>query len=68
MLHSKLFNPLNPILGMAPLEATMLRVDAQNEGATLMKRLLERGYTPGGSRRRRIRSGKTRRSRSSRRA
>ena len=47
MLHSKLFNPLNPILGMAPLEAAMLRVDAQNEGATLMKRLLERGYTPG---------------------
>jgi HK97 family phage portal protein len=47
MMHSKLFNPLNPILGMAPLEAAMLRVDAQNEGATLMKRLLERGYAPG---------------------
>src|SRR5215831_19002879 len=47
MMHSKLFNPLNPLIGMAPLEAAMLRVDAQNEAATLMKRLYERGYAPG---------------------
>jgi len=47
MWHAKLFNPLNPLIGMAPLEAAMLRVDAQNEGATLLKRLFERGYAPG---------------------
>ena len=47
MWHSKLFNPLNPLIGMAPLEAAILRVDAQNEAATLLKRLYERGYAPG---------------------
>ena len=47
MVHSKLFNPLDPIYGMAPLEAAMLRVDAENEGATLMKRTLQRGFSPG---------------------
>lgn len=47
MLQSKLFNPLDAIYGMAPLEAAMLRVDAQNEGATLLKRLLQSGFAPG---------------------
>jgi HK97 family phage portal protein len=47
MIHSKLFNPLDPIFGMSPLEAAMLRVDAQNEAAMLLKRVLERGFSPG---------------------
>jgi HK97 family phage portal protein len=47
MVHSKLFHPLDPIYGMAPLEAAMLQVDAQNEGATLMKRMLQGGFAPG---------------------
>lgn len=47
IVQSKLFNPLNAVYGMAPLEAAMLRVDAQNEAATLMKRVLQRGYVPG---------------------
>jgi HK97 family phage portal protein len=47
LLQSKLFNPLHPVYGLAPLEAAMLSVDTQNEGATLMKRILQRGYSPG---------------------
>jgi HK97 family phage portal protein len=47
LIHSKLFHPTDPIYGMAPLEAAMLRVDAQNEGTTLMKRVLQRGFAPG---------------------
>lgn len=47
MLHSKMFNPTDDILGMSPLEAAMLRVDAQNEGFTLIKRMLQRGFSPG---------------------
>jgi HK97 family phage portal protein len=47
LVHSKLFNPLDDIYGMAPLEAALLRVDAQNEGVALMKRILQRGYSPG---------------------
>lgn len=47
LVHSKLFHPLNPVYGMAPLEAAMLRVDMQNEGQTLMKRVLQRGFVPG---------------------
>jgi HK97 family phage portal protein len=47
IVHSKLFNPTNDILGMAPLEAAMLRVDAENEGLTLMKKMLQRGFSPG---------------------
>lgn len=47
LMHSRLFNPFDPVIGMAPLEAAMLRVDAQNEGATLLKSLLQRGFAPG---------------------
>jgi HK97 family phage portal protein len=47
VVQSKLFHPTDPVYGMAPLEAAMIRVDAQNEGATLMKRVLQRGYVPG---------------------
>jgi HK97 family phage portal protein len=47
MVHSRLFNPLDQIYGMAPLEAALLQVDAQNEGSTLMKRLLQSGHVPG---------------------
>lgn len=47
MVHSKLFNPLDDIYGMAPLEAALMRVDAQNEGTALMKRILQRGFSPG---------------------
>lgn len=45
--HSKLFNPTDDIYGMAPLQAALLRVDAENEGLTLMKRMLQRGFAPG---------------------
>lgn len=47
MVHSKLFNPVDPVYGMSPLEAAMLRVNAQNEAASLLKRVLERGFSPG---------------------
>src|SRR4029453_16788680 len=47
VVHSKLFNPVDDIYGMAPLQAAMLRVDAENEGVTLMKRMLQRGFAPG---------------------
>jgi HK97 family phage portal protein len=47
MAHSKLFNPSDDIYGMAPLQAALLRVDAENEGLTLMKRMLQRGFAPG---------------------
>jgi HK97 family phage portal protein len=47
MVHSKLFNPLDDVYGMAPLEAALMRVDAQNEGTALMKRILQRGFSPG---------------------
>jgi HK97 family phage portal protein len=47
MLHSRLFNPLDPIYGMSPLEAALLDIDAQNESATLMKRTMQSGFTPG---------------------
>jgi len=45
--HSKLFNPTDDIYGMAPLQAALLRVDAENEGLTLIKRMLQRGFSPG---------------------
>src|SRR5262245_48421412 len=47
IVQSKLFNPLDDVFGMAPLTAAMLMVDTQNEGATLVKRMLQRGYAPG---------------------
>jgi HK97 family phage portal protein len=47
MMHSKLFNPLDPIYGMSPIEAALLDIDAQNESATLMKRLMQAGFSPG---------------------
>lgn len=47
IVHSKLFNPTHAIYGMAPLEAAMLKVDWQNEGGTLAKRILQRGFSPG---------------------
>lgn len=47
LVQSKLFNPLDDVFGMAPLTAAMLMVDTQNEGAALMKRMLQRGYSPG---------------------
>jgi len=47
IVHSKLFNPTDDIYGMAPLQAALLRVDAENEGLTLMKRMLQRGFSPG---------------------
>jgi HK97 family phage portal protein len=47
IVQSKLFNPLDPIYGMAPLSAALMKVDMQNEGQTLMKRVLQRGYSPG---------------------
>jgi HK97 family phage portal protein len=47
LVQSKLFNPLNDVFGMAPLDAAMLSVDTQNEGATLLKRVLQRGFAPG---------------------
>ena len=47
IVHSKLFNPTSDVYGMAPLAAAMLRVDAENEGLTLMKRIMQRGFAPG---------------------
>lgn len=47
IVHSKLFNPADDIYGMAPLQAALLRVDAENEGLTLLKRMLQRGFAPG---------------------
>lgn len=47
MIHSKLFNPFDPVFGMAPLQAAMLRVQAENEGAALMSQILGRGHSPG---------------------
>jgi len=47
LIQSKLFNPLDPIYGMAPLTAALLAVDMANEGAALFKRIMQRGYSPG---------------------
>jgi len=47
VVQSKLFNPLDPIYGMAPMEAAYMRVEAENEGAALMRQLLANGYSPG---------------------
>ena len=47
MVHSKLFNPSSDVYGMSPLEAALLDIDAQNESATLMKRTMQSGFTPG---------------------
>jgi len=47
LVHSKLFNPVGYVYGLPPLAAAMLRVDAENEGIALMKRMLQRGYSPG---------------------
>jgi HK97 family phage portal protein len=48
MVQSKLFNPIpGTPYGMAPLQAAMMRVDAQNEAHTLLKRVMQRGYVPG---------------------
>jgi HK97 family phage portal protein len=47
MVHSKLFNPFDPIRGMAPLQAAMLRVEAENNGADLMNTILSSGHSPG---------------------
>lgn len=47
MIHSKLYNPFDAVYGMAPLQAAMLRVQAENEGASLMSQILGRGHSPG---------------------
>ncbi len=47
VVQSKLFNPLDPIYGMAPMEAAYMRVEAENEGAALMRQLLAQGFSPG---------------------
>jgi HK97 family phage portal protein len=47
IIHSRLFNPLDPICGMSPIEAALLDIDAQNESAALMKRTMQSGFTPG---------------------
>lgn len=47
MVQSKLFSPLDDVFGMAPLTAAMLMVDTQNEGTSLAKRTLQRGFAPG---------------------
>lgn len=47
MVHSKLFNPLDPIYGMAPLQAAMLDVASQNQTAELLTRVLRAGFSPG---------------------
>lgn len=47
LVQSRLFSPIPGPYGMAPLQAAMMRVDFQNEGQTLLKRVLQRGYVPG---------------------
>jgi HK97 family phage portal protein len=47
MVHSKLFNPFDSIMGMAPLEAAMLRVLTQNEGIESLRRSYQKGSSPG---------------------
>jgi HK97 family phage portal protein len=47
MMHSKLFNPLHPIDGMAPLDAAMVNVLLQNEGVESVRRSLQRGAVDG---------------------
>lgn len=47
MVHSKLYNPLHDVLGMAPLDAAMLNVLLHNEGTENIRRVLSRGAVPG---------------------
>ena len=47
IVQSRLFTPAYSPYGMPPLAAAMMRVDFQNEGQTLLKRILQRGYVPG---------------------
>jgi HK97 family phage portal protein len=47
IVQSRMFTPAHSPYGMPPLAAAMMRVDMQNEGQTLMKRVLQRGYVPG---------------------
>jgi HK97 family phage portal protein len=47
IVQSRMFTPAYSAYGMPPLAAAMMRVDFQNEGQTLLKRILQRGYVPG---------------------
>ena len=47
IVHAKLFHPIDPIYGMSPLEAAMLRVGVQNKSEALINRVLEKGVVPG---------------------
>src|SRR5436190_11662312 len=47
MVHSKLYNPLDDVMGMAPLDAAMMNVLLHNEGTDNIRRVLNRGAVPG---------------------
>jgi HK97 family phage portal protein len=47
MVHSKLYNPLDNVNGMAPLDAAMINVLLQNEGIENVRKALNRGAVDG---------------------
>lgn len=47
MVHSKLYNPLDNINGMAPLDAAMVNVLMQNEGVENVRKALKTGAVDG---------------------
>lgn len=47
LVHAKLFHPVDPVYGMSPLEAALLRVGVQNKSEALINRVLEKGVVPG---------------------
>jgi HK97 family phage portal protein len=47
MMHSKLYNPLHNIDGMAPLDAAMINVLMQNEGVENVRKALKTGAVDG---------------------
>lgn len=47
MFHSRLYNPFDNLIGMAPLQAAMLRILLQNEGVEALRRVYKKGSVPG---------------------
>lgn len=47
IVHSKLFSPLDPIYGMSPLQAAMLKVGTQTEASHMVQKAMQRGFPVG---------------------
>ena len=47
LVQSKLFNPLDPIYGMSPMQAAMMKVSAENEAIKMLQHSMERGFPSG---------------------